>query len=510
MAVRVVDEGGVVVDPLVRVGALDARIGTLAAQIHALETELVECLAEFDRLNGWQSHDFRSYAQWVSIRTKFPVSEARRLTSVAERLDRVPSLLEDARAGRVSVGMLGAAARVSTPENEERVADIVRDCTPSQAQRVLSKYRELAPTMGGGEGGSSDPAGDDGGRAAPEPEPDYWWRQWSDELGRGRVDGALDAATAALLAQAWKAAQASGEKERTAGGAAERGAAEDESDGRGDGGRGSGAGGSSTGRSEEPTPDERRRRVDPNEIARRLASTMLDAAHGSGLSAPNGERFSVQVTVDLVTLAQVLGLEFDSSLPVRLGSECFLADTGRHLDDAELAQILCDADVQVLVHAKGVPLWMGNEVRPFNRHQRRAMRHRSGGQGGCEFPGCTQTRFVEAHHVWHHGQHGPTCLSNGVLLCWWHHRRLHRDGWTVTTDGDQSFTFWDGTRCLGTTNRADRAGPGRPPDVARLPGIDEPPDAPPGIGPDTPLSTTGGERMTRWALDTYLHHLLAA
>src|SRR5690606_34680020 len=135
-------------DPAVRVRRLDVRSGTLAALIHSLQAEMVQCLAEFDGANGWQSHDFRSYAQWVSIRTKFPVAEARRLTSLAERLDRVPSLVGDARAGRVSIGMLAAAARVSTPGNEARVAAIVRECTPSQAQRVLSKYRDLAPTYG--------------------------------------------------------------------------------------------------------------------------------------------------------------------------------------------------------------------------------------------------------------------------------------------------------------------------------------------------------------------------
>lgn len=488
-------DGGceVVVDPRVVVGQLDDRIGVLAAQIHALQTELVESLAELDRLEGWQSHDFRSYAQWVSVRTKFPVAEARRLTSLAERLGRVPSLVEDARAGRVSIGMLAAAARVSTPGNEARVAAIVRECTPSQAQRVLSKYRDLAPTYGPGDGGPGDDGPGDGGDGGggsgeegvqdpaptPEPELDYWWREWTDEAGRERLDAALDPATAALLAEARKAARAAGERDL---------AAEDAgSDGEGN-----------------------RRRLDPNEITRRLATAMLDSANESGLCGPGGERFAVQVTVDVETLARVLGLQFDSSLPVRLGSEAFLVESGRHLDDAELARILCDADVQLLVHAKGVPLWMGSEVRSFNRHQRRAMRFRAGGRGGCEFPGCTQTRFVEGHHVVHHGRDGTTRLSNGVLLCGWHHRRLHREGWTVTTDGDQVFTFWDGERCLGSTNRADRPGQGRPPDAARLPGIDEPPPPPPGIGPATPLSTTGGERMTAWALDTYLHNLLAA
>ncbi len=475
---------GVVVDPRVVVGRLDDRIGVLAAQIHALQTELVESLAEMDRLEGWQSHDFRSYAQWVSVRTKFPVAEARRLTSLAGRLGRVPSLVEDARAGRVSVGMLAAAARVSTPGNEARVAAIVRECTPSQAQRVLSKYRDLAPTYGPGDGeqpgdGGEDDNQGDGQRRAPVPEPGYWWREWTDESGRDRLDAALDPATAALLAEARKAARAAGERDlgREGGGSDEEG---------------------------------NRRRLDPNEITRRLATAMLDSANESGLCGPGGERFAVQVNVDVETLARVLGLRLDSSLPVRLGSEAFLADSGRHLDDAELARILCDADVQLLVHAKGVPLWMGSEARSFNRHQRRAMRFRAGGRGGCEFPGCTQTRFVEGHHVAHHGHDGPTRLTNGVLLCGWHHRRLHREGWTVTTDGDQVFTFWDGKRCLGSTNRADRPGQGRPPDAARLPGIDGPPPAPPGIGPATPRSLTGGERMTAWALDTYLHNLLAA
>src|SRR5690606_4762404 len=113
----------------------------------------------------------------------------------------------------------------------------------------------------------------------------------------------------------------------------------------GDGGGSGGVGdGPNRGHGAPGGVDDRRRRADVNETARRLAASMLDQAHGEGLSAPSGERFAVQVTVDLATLAQVLGLEFDSVLPVRLGSEAFLADTGVHLDDVELAEILCDAD----------------------------------------------------------------------------------------------------------------------------------------------------------------------
>ena len=40
---------------------------------------------------------------------------------------------------------------------------------------------------------------------------------------------------------------------------------------------------------------------------------------------------------------------------------------------------------------------------------------------GCRFPGCTETRFVDAHHIQHWCDGGDTSLDNLVLLC-----RRHR------------------------------------------------------------------------------------
>ncbi len=136
------------------------------------------------------------------------------------------------------------------------------------------------------------------------------------------------------------------------------------------------------------------------------------------------------------------------------------------------------------------------------------MRFRAG-VTGCEFPGCTQTRFVDAHHVRFYGHGGPTDLDNLVLLCGYHHRQIHDHGWTITTNSNQSFTFWRGERCLGTTTRGDTPG-GRPPDLAVLPLVEELPNPPPGITPDTARATSGGERLTNYALSVYLDHLLAA
>ncbi len=439
---------------------LDDRIGVLAAQIHALEAELVTTLSQHDTAQGWQSGGYRTHGQWISVRTKFTIGDSRRLASLAARIDSVPSLMADAHAGRMSIGLVSAAARVATPTNEAAVSEIVRCCTPAQAARVLASYRELRPTAGGD---PIDPT---------DPELDLWWRDWIDDHGRQRVDAALDPTTGALLRQAREAARV----------AAERACA------------GAGLGATS--------------RLSGDAITAALASTALEAVNTAGITNRGGERFAVQVTCDIATLAAALHLEFDSALPIGLGSRAYLCDTAHHLSNRELARIVCDADLQLLIEHDGAPLWLGNTARLFNRHQRRAMRHRSGGGGGCEFPGCTQTRWVEAHHIDEANDQGATDLPNGVLLCSYHHHELHRRGWNIVPQGTQ-VTFYDGKKCLGSTGPPGPA-PGPPPDLGRLPLISTLPEPPAHFGPETPRSDGNGERLTRYALDVFLSNLLAA
>ena len=74
---------------------------------------------------------------------------------------------------------------------------------------------------------------------------------------------------------------------------------------------------------------------------------------------------------------------------------------------------------------------------------------------------------------------------------------------------DQTYTFWNGPACLGSTLRRTQPG-GRAPDLMHLPGLDHSPTAPDEITPDTPKSGTRGEHLTRYALDVYLSNLLTA
>jgi len=245
------------------------------------------------------------------------------------------------------------------------------------------------------------------------------------------------------------------------------------------------------------------------EVIAALASTVLEHASDAGVRDRGGERFAVQVVTDLDTLAAALGIQLDRDRPIRIGARAYLPRTGTHLSDAELVRMVCAGTVQLLIDDHGQPLWLGTEKRLFSRQQRRALRHRAGGGAACcEFPGCTVTRFVEAHHLIGADDGGPTDLDNGALLCGFHHHELHRRGWRFERNGTQ-LTFWDKHRCLGSSGPPGPA-PGPAAQITRLPFQTRPPDPPPGIGPNTPRSGGGGEPLTRWGLDVLLQHLLEA
>ena len=66
--------------------------------------------------------------------------------------------------------------------------------------------------------------------------------------------------------------------------------------------------------------------------------------------------------------------------------------------------------------------------------------------GGCSFPGCTHTRFVNAHHIRHWANGGETSLENTTLLCGRHHRLVHEGGYGIRKDhqGQRYFMRPDG------------------------------------------------------------------
>lgn len=96
-------------------------------------------------------------------------------------------------------------------------------------------------------------------------------------------------------------------------------------------------------------------------------------------------------------------------------------------------RLSCDAAiVPLLESANGEPLAIGAKRRTVSPALRRALKRRD---QGCRFPGCVETRFVDAHHIVHWARGGEKTLENLVLLCRHHHRALHEGGYQIEGRG---------------------------------------------------------------------------
>ena len=143
----------------------------------------------------------------------------------------------------------------------------------------------------------------------------------------------------------------------------------------------------------------------------------------SGSSCSSGERFVVNVHTDLETLKAAGS-----------GAEAEIEDNGKVSAETS-RRLACDAGLVHWLHGPGdpligaEPLSVGRKTRSVPPAIRRALQRRD---GGCRFPGCTCTRFVDAHHIHHWADGGATHIDNLVLLCRHHHRLVHEGGFGLS------------------------------------------------------------------------------
>ena len=117
-----------------------------------------------------------------------------------------------------------------------------------------------------------------------------------------------------------------------------------------------------------------------------------------------------------------------------LGSAEIEGGLGLHPDIAH--ELSCDCRLQyVLTDEEGNALGIGRASRNVPRWLHRQLLHRD---HGCTFPGCGTKMFLKAHHIWGWEEGGPTDYDNLVLVCTFHHKLVHRFGWSVSLNGTVS------------------------------------------------------------------------
>jgi len=157
---------------------------------------------------------------------------------------------------------------------------------------------------------------------------------------------------------------------------------------------------------------------DTRSIDQRRADALIEMTTGyqrcGDGPANGGDRPRVNLLLDYKTLTDGL-------------APATLLDSGQQITAQEARMLACDADILPIVcNGDGQPLDLGRQQRLFGGALRQALAVRD---QGCTFPGCDRPpRDCDAHHLvpWVNGGH--TALSNGALLCRFHHQQVEPHG----------------------------------------------------------------------------------
>lgn len=105
---------------------------------------------------------------------------------------------------------------------------------------------------------------------------------------------------------------------------------------------------------------------------------------------------------------------------------------------ATAQRMACSSGAVPILFGVDGPLDVGRTQRTFTERQRVALSARD---FGCRWRGCYRpASWTEAHHAdeWERDQ-GPTDCENGILLCRFHHMRVHNLGWRIIRRGGEFF-----------------------------------------------------------------------
>ncbi len=211
-----------------------------------------------------------------------------------------------------------------------------------------------------------------------------------------------------------------------------------------------------------------------------VAAVGADGTHGadSAVGADRANGRGLRSEADLRS-GRLDASRFDGLPPATLSN-------GSPLPPSTLARLVCDGELtRVVFSANGAVLDVGRAQRTYSGQQRLAVIARD---QSCRYPGCgAPPTLGEVHHVTSWASGGPTSVSNGVLLCWFHHGLVHRRGIHIRRiDGG-----WEFRRDDGALVDDGRAGPSRP-------GGAETATDPPGWPPRSESPRRSGARPSTW------------
>ena len=360
------------VSPVQRLEVLFEELAQLCGQRNAIDSRVVEIIAEVDRDGLWGATGVRSISGLVAWKTGVAPRNAETVVAIAQRLQEFPRLAAGMREGRLSLDQVGVIAERAADGSDEHYAQLAAVATVNQLRTAVKLEPRPAP----------DPR--------PEPQrsitktdgPGEEYTTWRIRLPRveaAKFEAAHQSHRDALIAE-WKRDHDTAD------------APGDTDDDRQDSGQ-------------SPTfPDG----VD-------AFMSLIEAGWDTEAARrPHSQHTTVIAHLDVDKHIAALHL-------------------GPLLSEDERRYLLCDATCEVWFERHGRVIGSGRATRTVNRQLRRALEHRD---RCCVVPGCGATRGLHAHHIVHWEEGGLTELSNLVLVCPFHHRHHHRGVITITGPAD--------------------------------------------------------------------------
>jgi hypothetical protein len=161
--------------------------------------------------------------------------------------------------------------------------------------------------------------------------------------------------------------------------------------------------------------------------ANRHAEALHQLLAGYGSSPEAATRHGHTATLDLTVDIETLRGADTGRLPLLEGDPISLA---------QARLLACEGAVipSVFDYTSGEAIELGRALRLPNTALRRKLELEQ--PEGCAWTGCSlPVSWTEAHHLRHWADGGETTAANLILLCRFHHGRVHTAGWTVEKTG---------------------------------------------------------------------------
>lgn len=391
------DDNAIRVQRARELDALRNEITELAGHLNAANYRFLKLIAEFDRREGWVDNETQSCAHWLNWKCGIAMGAAREKVRVARALEALPKISAAMERGAISYSKVREITRVACPATEDELLMIAEHGTADHVQKMVCAYRRAKDS-------------EELTRAAlqqAERSVTYSY----DANGSLILRAKLPAEAGALVLRALEAAMNGVPLEQV-----------------------------------EESLKDNRVGIDPETGEKKLQVRSVPSARRADALAMLAESFIEHGPAATTGADRHQVVVHVSAETLRHGSAgCCEIEDGPSLSAETVRRLACDASIVALIEDEnGEPLSVGRKTRTITSQLRRFLKARD---QGCRFPGCTNTRHMDAHHIEHWANGGETKPSNLVSLCGFHHRSVHEGGIEVQMldDGAVRFVRLDGT-----------------------------------------------------------------